>query len=130
MRSPHLHPEFGYLCPTPGLRRTVRMALVFTIIGVLAGAGGMAALIADHEPDLDSAALTAHAEPRSLDPQPGAPVPAMVKAEASAVAVPAVKTERIKLDAGKDAGKSASKSDLAKSEATRSQVVKSEASKP
>src|SRR5215470_13425632 len=139
MRSPHLHPEFGYLCPTPGLRRMVRMALAFTVIGAVAGAGGMAALIADHETGL--AAMTAHVEPPSVDPVPGASAAAMVKAEARALTAPAVKIERIKLDAGKDAGKSdlakselaksdLAKSDLAKSEATKSQPAKSEASKP
>ena len=136
MRSPHLHPEFGYLCPTPGLRRMVRMALAFTVIGVVAGAGGMAALIADHETSLDSAAMTAHVDPPSVDPLPGASAAAMVKAEASPLAAPAVRIERVKLDAGKDRGKSdlakseLAKSDLAKSEATKSQPAKSEASKP
>jgi hypothetical protein len=118
MRAANLHPEFGYFCPTPGLRRMVKVALPFTVIGALVGAGGMAALIADHDSNIDGVAMTAHVETHSSD-QPGASAPAMVKAETRpAVAAPtdtsksAAKTERIKLDTGK--------SDVAKLEAARS----------
>jgi hypothetical protein len=43
------HPEFGYLSPSPGLRRKLRLAVVAAAFGLTAGAGGMAALIADHD---------------------------------------------------------------------------------
>jgi len=123
MRAPYLHPEFGYFCPTPGLRRVVKVALAFTVIGALAGAGGMAALIADHDSNIDGVAMTAHADMHGVAQQPGTSAPAMVKAEAPptrADAVkPATKTERIKLG----------KSDVAKSEATKSEATKSDAAK-
>lgn len=127
MRATNLHPEFGYFCPTPSLRRMVKVALAFTVIGALAGAGGMAALIADHDFSIDGVAMAARAETHSSD-QPGASAPAMVKAEVRpAGAAPAdtgrsaAKTERIKLDTGK--------SDVAKSEAAKSEAAKSEAAK-
>ena|SRR5436190_8314312 len=133
MRAPYLHPEFGYFCPTPGLRRVVKVALAFTVIGALAGAGGMAALIADHDSNIDGVAMTAHADMHGVAQQPGTSAPAMVKAEAPptrADAVkPATKTERIKLDIGKsDVAKSEAKSDAAKSE-TGTGSARSEATK-
>jgi hypothetical protein len=127
MRAPYLHPEFGYFCPTPGLRRTVKMALAFTVIGALAGAGGMAALIADHDSNLDGVSMTAHADLHGAEQQPGASAPAMVKAEATPAqaqadtAKPAAKTERIKLDIGK--------SEVAKSEASKPVATKPDATK-
>jgi len=127
MRAPYLHPEFGYFCPAPGLRRTVKMALAFTVIGALAGAGGMAALIADHDSNLDGVSMTAHADLHGAEQQPGASAPAMVKAEATPAqaqadtAKPAAKTERIKLDIGK--------SEVAKSEASKPVATKPDATK-
>jgi hypothetical protein len=135
MRAPYLHPEFGYFCPTPGLRRMVKVALAFTVIGALAGAGGMTALIADHDSNLDGVAMTAHGDMHGAEQQPGASAPALVKAEATPkqadAAKPAAKTERIKLDIGKsDVAKSeAAKVEMAKSEATKSEATKSEATK-
>jgi hypothetical protein len=43
------HPEFGYLCPPPGLRRKLRLAVVAAAFGLTVGAGGMAVLIAGHD---------------------------------------------------------------------------------
>jgi hypothetical protein len=43
------HPEFGYLCPSLGLRRKLRLAVVAAVFGLTAGAGGMAVLIAGHD---------------------------------------------------------------------------------
>jgi hypothetical protein len=113
----------------------VKVALAFTVIGALAGAGGMAALIADHDSNLDGVAMTAHADMHGAEQQPGAPAPAMVKVEATPgqadAAKPAAKTGRIKLDIGKsDVAKSeAAKVEMAKSEATKSEATKSEATK-
>ncbi len=34
------HPEFGYFCPTPSFRYKLRVALLFLVIGGIAGVGG------------------------------------------------------------------------------------------
>jgi hypothetical protein len=42
---PPYHPECGYLCPSPGVRRSVRLALVFGVVGMLIGAVGALSLL-------------------------------------------------------------------------------------
>src|SRR5262249_12074812 len=137
MRAPYLHPEFGYFCPTSGFRRTVRLALAFSVLGVLAGAGGTALLIADHESGVDSVAMMAHADAHSAEH--GTDGSATVKAEGSSVvampseaAKPVVKASRMKLEVAKSEGakSEAAKSDIAKPEARRSEPAKSEPAKP
>jgi hypothetical protein len=124
MSSAYLHPEFGYFCPSPGLRRAVRVALAFTVIGALAGAGGVAALIADH--DLDGVALTVRA-----DREPGAAQSSVVTAsvvKAPVVKAPVVKAEASQIaSAEQDTFKSAGKSDAFKS-AAKPDSVKPESS--
>jgi hypothetical protein len=44
------HPEFGYFCPTPSFRYKLRVALLFLVIGGIAGFGGMLVLKAAHHP--------------------------------------------------------------------------------
>jgi hypothetical protein len=39
------HAEFGYLCPSPGVRRNVRLALISGSVGMLFGAIGVVALL-------------------------------------------------------------------------------------
>jgi hypothetical protein len=34
------HPEFGYFCPSPSLRRKLRIVVACIVIGVIAGASG------------------------------------------------------------------------------------------
>jgi hypothetical protein len=115
MSSAYLHPEFGYFCPSPGLRRAVRVALAFSVIGALAGAGGVAALIADHDPNLDGVALTVRA-----DRGPDAAQSSVVKA--SVVKAPVVRAPVAKAEASQIAGaeqdtfKSAAKPDSVKPE--------------
>ena len=46
------HPEFGYLCPGPQLRRMVRVALISTALGATVGAAGVLALMPRGEPSL------------------------------------------------------------------------------
>jgi hypothetical protein len=43
------HPEFGYLCPSAGLRRKLRLAVAAVTFGLMAGASGMAVLVADRD---------------------------------------------------------------------------------
>jgi hypothetical protein len=65
------HPEFGYFCPSPSLRRKLRIALACIVIGVLAGASGALVLKAAHDPEpgrlmvvrTDEPAVSAEAAP-------------------------------------------------------------------
>ena len=65
------HPEFGYFCPAPSLRRKLRIALACIVIGVLAGASGALVLKAAHDPEpgrlmvvrTDEPAVSAEAAP-------------------------------------------------------------------
>jgi hypothetical protein len=43
----YVHPEFGYFCPTPRLRRRVRVVLACMVFGAI----GVAMLRAGHDPD-------------------------------------------------------------------------------
>jgi hypothetical protein len=52
-----LHPEFGLLCPSPGVRRTAKVALGF--LAFLAIAGALAVKLA-HDLDTDGALTIAH----------------------------------------------------------------------
>src|SRR5205823_4357420 len=113
MRSAYVHPEFGYFCPSKGLRRIVRVAFAFAVIGALAGAGGVGALIADHESNLEGG-VAASAEARGTDAQQDAGQPA-VKAEAS----PIVTTEHRPF-------RPSSKAHSVRSDATRSSSAKSD----
>jgi hypothetical protein len=36
--APAYHPEFGYLCPSPGVRRRIRAAMISAAVGMLIGA--------------------------------------------------------------------------------------------
>jgi hypothetical protein len=84
MRSAHLHPEFGYLCPSPGLRRVFRAILVFSVLGVIAATNSVGSLIADHDAGAVAAVLAASAA--GVEP-PSAPV-AVSKRQAEGAAVP------------------------------------------
>jgi hypothetical protein len=44
----YVHPEFGGFCPTPRLRRELRVALLSILFGAIGGAAGVIALSADH----------------------------------------------------------------------------------
>src|SRR4029450_6664685 len=45
----HVHPEFGYFCPTPYLRRELRVAIVSVLFGAIIG-GSIATLRGGHDP--------------------------------------------------------------------------------
>ena len=55
----HVHPEFGYFCPTPYLRRELRVAIVSILFGAIIG-GSIATLRAGHDPKPESASTAAH----------------------------------------------------------------------
>ena len=49
MPSPdRFHPEFGYLCPTPRFRSTLRVSLVAGVLGAMTGAVGVLAMVLPH----------------------------------------------------------------------------------
>jgi hypothetical protein len=57
----HVHPEFGYFCPTPYRRRELRVAIVSVLFGAIIG-GSIATLRAAHDPNPDSARTAAHVD--------------------------------------------------------------------
>jgi hypothetical protein len=76
----HRHPEFGYFCPSPGLRRTAKFALVLILLASMAVASQMVVQIADRDVDTHRAPAIA-AVP--LDPTP-APTAAVLSPAAPA----------------------------------------------
>jgi hypothetical protein len=50
-----LKSEFGYFFPSPNLRHELRLALAFTVFGLVACTSGVALLVADYDPDPRSA---------------------------------------------------------------------------
>ena len=57
----HVHPEFGYFCPTPYRRRELRVAIVSVLFGAIIG-GSIATLRAAHDPNPDGASTAAHVD--------------------------------------------------------------------
>src|SRR6266481_2311552 len=55
----HVHPEFGYFCPTPYRRRELRVAIVSILFGAIIG-GSIATLRAGHDRNPDGASTAAH----------------------------------------------------------------------
>src|SRR5258708_31415768 len=63
MPSAHyVHPEFGYFCLGPGLRRVLRVAVVSILFGIIIGAS-VIRLRAGHDRQADNAWTIAHIEP-------------------------------------------------------------------
>jgi hypothetical protein len=54
-----LHPEFGYFCPSPKLRRRLWALLAFLVFGSIVGANGIVSM-ADHDRDADAKVMVAH----------------------------------------------------------------------
>ncbi|HEY5065415.1 MAG TPA: hypothetical protein VIJ04_11425 [Xanthobacteraceae bacterium] len=83
MRSAgNFHPEWGYIAPAPGFMRMVRIALVATAIGAVAGAVVVVSLI--ERPGSNDNAIAAHA---LLTRAPVIASPAVVTRAAAPVAV-------------------------------------------
>jgi hypothetical protein len=60
----YVHPEFGFFCPTPRLRRELRIAFVCIIFGAIGGALGVVALSAAYRNgDSPTPVVTAKASP-------------------------------------------------------------------
>ena len=63
MPSAHyVHPEFGYFCPGPGLRRVLGVAVVSILFGLIIGTS-VIRLRAGHDRQADNAWTIAHIEP-------------------------------------------------------------------
>jgi hypothetical protein len=58
----YLHPEFGYFAPTSRWRRDLKVAVVSIFFGAIAGASGLAVLMADRDLKTDGTATTARVE--------------------------------------------------------------------
>jgi len=56
-----VHPEFGYFCPTPYLRRELRVAIISILFGAIIG-GSIATLRAGHDGNPDSASTAANVD--------------------------------------------------------------------
>ena len=102
MFSAQLHPEFGYFCPSSRVRRGFWAALVFALLGLIAGAGSMRSIIG-HDADSESQLIPAYAEPAA----DGANVPAFAAptrlhaARPQLTVVGGSKTDTAKLDPAK-----------------------------
>ena len=85
----HVHPDFGYLCPTPYRRRELRVAIVSILFGAIIG-GSIATLRAAHDRHPDRAPTAAHVNVSNsenvlvaaAEATPAAPNDADTKAEA------------------------------------------------
>jgi hypothetical protein len=85
----HVHPEFGYFCPTPYRRRELRVAIVSVLFGAIIG-GSIATLRAGHDRNPDGASTAAHVDvsnsekvlAAAAEATPAAPNDADTKAEA------------------------------------------------
>ncbi len=62
----HVHPEFGYFCPTPRRRRELRVAIVSILFGAIIGAS-IATLRAAHDRHPDGASTAAHVNVSNSD---------------------------------------------------------------
>ena len=62
----HMHPEFGYFCPTPYRRRELRVAIVSVLFGAIIG-GSIATLKAGHDRNPDGASTAAHVDVSNSD---------------------------------------------------------------
>jgi hypothetical protein len=123
--SAYLHPEFGYFCPSPKMRRRLLALLAFLVIGSIVGASGIV-WIAEH--DRDAAALmVAHADDVSgAEPQAAAPT----RRPAAGSSTSVEKTALGKTAVAETVAVRETKSDAAKPEAIKSEPGRPEASKP
>lgn len=89
MRSAgNFHPEWGYLAPAPSFMRSVRIALVATVIGATAGAAVVVSLVDRPGATEDNSSIAAHALVTSTAPVVTAPtVAALPLGQAAATAV-------------------------------------------
>jgi hypothetical protein len=81
-----LLPEFAYFCPSSDLRRKLTLAVAFSAFGLVAGASGVALLVAADDSDPRSAfALASPPPPSAAIATPAAEMPAAETPTAEAV---------------------------------------------
>jgi hypothetical protein len=124
----HMHPEFGYLCPTPRLRRDVRVAVVSIVLGTVIGAG-VVTLRAIHDRDTETAMAMTHVVHSSVDGAVNEAASGASKPEA--IRVDRVRIESPKPDAAKPANANAAnaKVESAKVESAKIESAKIESTK-
>jgi hypothetical protein len=71
----HVHPEFGYFCPTPYRRRELLVAVVSILFGAMIG-GSIATLRAAHDPNPDGASTASRIDFSNSERMPVAAVEA------------------------------------------------------
>jgi hypothetical protein len=129
--SAHLHPEFGYFCPSPRFRRKAWAVVAFIVIGSIAGASGIlsmadrdVALLVAHADDVLGAETGSQAGRASVAAAlPAAAAPGAAEGGKTVVAnPPAAKTTAVKTVA--------TKMDALKADAVKSDGVKMDAVKP
>jgi hypothetical protein len=100
-----LLPEFAYFCPSPNLRRKLTLCLAFSAFGLVAGASGVALLVAADDSDPRSAFALASPPPPSAETAiatPAAEMPAAETPTAEAVVAQKVaKVEAAQVEAAK-----------------------------
>jgi hypothetical protein len=131
MPSVHrVHPEFGYFCPTPRLRRDVRVAAVSIVLGTIIGAG-VITLRAAHDRDTESALAMTHVAHSSVDSGVNGEA-ASIASKAEAVKVDRMRIESPKADIAKSPNGDAAnrdKGDKAKVEGVKTESAKVESAK-
>jgi hypothetical protein len=122
----YVHPEFGYLCPTPRLRRDVRVAVIFILLGTVIGASIVTLKSGrDHNTDITYAMTHLGTSSVETTSAPGADVMAVGPESGT------IKTDGTAVDADKTDGKrtDSRKSDVSKSDVSKSDASKADASK-
>jgi protein Tex len=115
-----LLPEFAYFCPSSDLRRKLTLAVAFSALGLVAGASGVALLVAGDDSDPRSAFALASPPPPSAETAIATPAAEMPAAESpTAEAVAAQKVAKVE----------AAKVEAAKVEAAKVEAAKVEAAK-
>jgi hypothetical protein len=79
MRHQTCHPEWGFLAPVPNFIRAVRIVLVATAVGAMAGAGVVLLLV---DSSVNQTSVTARTSARPLE-APSTPVSAQVNPPAA-----------------------------------------------
>jgi hypothetical protein len=132
----YVHPEFGYLCPTPRLRREFRVAIVSIVLVTLIGAG-FVTFKAGQERSTDVALTMTHvgtsgAEIASTPSAEATPA----ETESGAIRTEVLKIDRLRLDVGKiadaakgEGGRQGGKTDVATVDADKTDGKKTDPQK-
>jgi hypothetical protein len=122
----YVHPEFGYLCPTPRLRRELRVAVICMLLGTVIGASIVTLKSGrDHNTDITYAMTHLGTSAVEATSAPAANV-MPVGAESGTI-----KTDVTAVDADKTDGKRTDprKNDASKNDASKSDAAKADANK-